>query len=100
MNGKVKLPKAFIDNSYLGKADEARIKDLIEKQSFAGLSVYLQQLLAQYYEINFTPAGFASGKQGLAVFARGLGAEILGGLVSYREFIRRISLITGSKQNK
>jgi alkaline phosphatase len=80
---------------FFDQANSAKIEKFIELKDALGLSAYFQKLLVQKYDMSFEPGLSELSQTSLAVFSQGLGAEILGGLVTYKEFIRRLSLITG-----
>jgi alkaline phosphatase len=83
---------------FLAGIDENTILDLVKAQDSRSISVRFQQALAEKFSISFSAEGRMPGQAGFVAFSRGVGAGLLGGLMSYEDFIKRLSLITGLKQ--
>ncbi|GAB4279190.1 MAG: hypothetical protein Kow0029_22970 [Candidatus Rifleibacteriota bacterium] len=82
---------------YFAKVDEKKFNELAEKKDYEKLSDLLQKGLTDFYPIKYHLTKEKPGQSGFVLFSRGLGSDILEGLISYEEFIRRLSLISGIK---
>lgn len=94
------LEKVQIKIPYLSIIDSNLLSKMIAKKDIQGLSSSLQKALAEYFTLSFVETDKQPGQSGFTLFSRGVGAEVLGGLVTYNDFIRRISLITGINLEK
>lgn len=98
--GKTAIDSLPAKYSFIAEQDLEKIKAFVADNNLYELHNLLQSSLAKRFQVETSIEDSAVTNPGFAVFARGHGAELFAGMVSFEEFIDRLALISGLKTKR